>query len=180
MQKILLSGSVGQGQMTLSFLSAGQVQPTCTAYNAKQDQRKEETENKPEKSSVQLLKHQSYNDKQEKDVPTDLVPVNLLLEVKKLLSAINTLPKGVVPQIKKFLQEDFSFQTMQREVAANSQNGEEIVPALTLRFLITQLEAALRNIQATNYTAHQINVGYYLTLLFLYGVALTERGKKEP
>ncbi|KAK2500366.1 hypothetical protein MC885_019480 [Smutsia gigantea] len=66
-----------------------------------------------------------------------------------------------------------------REVAANSQNGEEIVPTLTLRFLITQLEAALRNIQATNYTAHQINVGYYLTLLFLYGAALTERGKKE-
>uniref|UniRef100_A0A2K6T722 E3 ubiquitin-protein ligase DZIP3 n=1 Tax=Saimiri boliviensis boliviensis TaxID=39432 RepID=A0A2K6T722_SAIBB len=118
-------------------------------------------------------------DKQEKDVSTDLVPVNLLLEVKKLLSAINTLPKGVLPHIKKFLQEDFSFQTMQREVAANSQNGEEIVPALTLRFLITQLEAALRNIQATNYTAHQINIGYYLTLLFLYGVALTERGKKE-
>ncbi|MBZ3871212.1 E3 ubiquitin-protein ligase DZIP3 [Sciurus carolinensis] len=68
---------------------------------------------------------------------------------------------------------------MQREVAANSQNGEEIVPALTLRFLITQLETALRNIQATNYTAYQINIGYYLTLLFLYGVALTERGKKE-
>lgn len=40
----------------------------------------------------------------------------------------------------------------QREVAANSQNGEEIVPVLTLRFLITQLEAALRNVQATNYT----------------------------
>ncbi|KAB0355521.1 hypothetical protein FD755_022029, partial [Muntiacus reevesi] len=118
-------------------------------------------------------------DKQEKDTPTDLVPVNLLLEVKKLLNAINTLPKGVVPHIKKFLQEDFSFQTMQREVAANSQNGEEVVPALTLRFLITRLEAALRNIHATNYTAHQINIGYYLTLLFLYGIALTERGKKE-
>uniref|UniRef100_A0A8D1Y8Q4 RING-type E3 ubiquitin transferase n=1 Tax=Sus scrofa TaxID=9823 RepID=A0A8D1Y8Q4_PIG len=118
-------------------------------------------------------------DKQEKETPTDLVPVNLLLEVKKLLNAINTLPKGVVPHIKKFLREDFSFQTMQREVAANTQNGEEIVPALTLRFLITQLEAALRNIQATNYTAHQIDIGYYLTLLFLYGVALTERGKKE-
>lgn len=40
----------------------------------------------------------------------------------------------------------------QREVAANSQNGEEIVPVLTLRFLITQLESALRNVQATNYT----------------------------
>nr|KAF6377816.1 DAZ interacting zinc finger protein 3 [Myotis myotis] len=66
-----------------------------------------------------------------------------------------------------------------REVAANSQNGEEIVPALTIRFLITQLEASLRNIQATNYTAHQINIDYYLTLLFLYGLALTERGKKE-
>ncbi|KAG8509502.1 E3 ubiquitin-protein ligase DZIP3, partial [Galemys pyrenaicus] len=116
---------------------------------------------------------------QEKDTLTALVPVDLLLEVKKLLNAINTLPKGVVPHIKKFLQEDFSFQTMQREVAASSQNGEEIVPALTLCFLITQLEAALRNIQATNYTAHQINIGYYLTLLFLYGVALTERGKKE-
>ncbi|XP_053421192.1 E3 ubiquitin-protein ligase DZIP3 isoform X3 [Nycticebus coucang] len=139
---------------------------------AVEDQRKEGTESNLEKPSGQL-------DKQEKDIPTDLVPVNLLLEVKKLLNAINTLPKGVVPHIKKFLQEDFSFQTMQREVAANSQNGEEIVPALTLRFLITQLESALRNIQATNYTAHQINVGYYLTLLFLYGVALTERGKKE-
>uniref|UniRef100_A0A8C0K2E5 E3 ubiquitin-protein ligase DZIP3 n=1 Tax=Canis lupus dingo TaxID=286419 RepID=A0A8C0K2E5_CANLU len=127
---------------------------------------------KVEKSTDQL-------DKQEKDIPTDLVPVNLLLEVKKLLNAINTLPKGVVPHIKKFLQENFSFQIMQREVAANSQNVEEIVPVLTLRFLITQLEAALRNIQATNYTAHQINIGYYLTLLFLYGVALTERGKKE-
>ncbi|XP_033288092.1 E3 ubiquitin-protein ligase DZIP3 isoform X2 [Orcinus orca] len=137
-----------------------------------EEQAKEETKNKVEKSTDQL-------DKQEKNIPTDLVPVNLLLEVKKLLNAINTLPKGVVPHIKKFLQEDFSFQTMQREVAANSQNGEEIVPALTLHFLITQLEAALRNIQATNYTAHQINIGYYLTLLFLYGVAVTERGKKE-
>ncbi|XP_057552714.1 E3 ubiquitin-protein ligase DZIP3 isoform X3 [Hippopotamus amphibius kiboko] len=137
-----------------------------------EEQAKEETKNKVEKSTDQL-------DKQEKNTPTDLVPVNLLLEMKKLLNAINTLPKGVVPHIKKFLQEDFSFQTMQREVAANSQNGEEIVPALTLRFLITQLETALRNIQATNYTAHQINIGYYLTLLFLYGVALTERGKKE-
>uniref|UniRef100_A0A8C8YXV0 E3 ubiquitin-protein ligase DZIP3 n=1 Tax=Prolemur simus TaxID=1328070 RepID=A0A8C8YXV0_PROSS len=139
---------------------------------AVEEQRKEETENKLEKSSGQL-------DKQEKDIPIDLVPINLLLEVKKLLNAISTLPKGVVPHIKKFLQEDFSFQTMQREVVANSQNGEEVVPALTLHFLITQLEAALRNIQATNYTAHQINIGYYLTLLFLYGVALTERGKKE-
>nr|XP_036873548.1 E3 ubiquitin-protein ligase DZIP3 [Manis javanica]XP_036873549.1 E3 ubiquitin-protein ligase DZIP3 [Manis javanica]XP_036873550.1 E3 ubiquitin-protein ligase DZIP3 [Manis javanica] len=137
-----------------------------------EEQSKEEIKNKVEKSANQL-------DKQEKDKPTDLVSINLLVEVKKLLSAINTLPKGVVPHIKKFLQEDFSFQTMQREVAANSQNGEEIVPTLTLRFLITQLEAALRNIQATNYTAHQINIGYYLTLLFLYGVALTERGKKE-
>ncbi|XP_040081029.1 E3 ubiquitin-protein ligase DZIP3 isoform X13 [Oryx dammah] len=137
-----------------------------------EEQATEETKKKVEKSTDQL-------DKQEKDTPTDLVPVNLLLEVKKLLKAINTLPKGVVPHVKKFLQEDFSFQTMQREVVANSQNGEEIVPALTLRFLITRLEAALRNIQATNYTAHQINIGYYLTLLFLYGVALTERGKKE-
>ncbi|KAF4026027.1 hypothetical protein G4228_017929, partial [Cervus hanglu yarkandensis] len=137
-----------------------------------EEQATEETKKKAEKSTNQL-------DKQEKDTPTDLVPVNLLLEVKKLLNAINSLPKGVVPHIKKFLQEDFSFQTMQREVAANSQNGEEVVPALTLCFLITRLEAALRNIQATNYTAHQINIGYYLTLLFLYGVALTERGKKE-
>ncbi|XP_040340368.1 E3 ubiquitin-protein ligase DZIP3 isoform X3 [Herpailurus yagouaroundi] len=133
---------------------------------------KEDIKNKVEKSTDQL-------DKQEKDTPTDLVSVNLLVEMKKLLNAINTLPKGVVPHIKKFLQENFSFQIMQREVAANSQNGEEIVPVLTLRFLITQLEAALRNVQATNYTAHQINIGYYLTLLFLYGVALTERGKKE-
>nr|KAF6377817.1 DAZ interacting zinc finger protein 3 [Myotis myotis] len=107
------------------------------------------------------------------------MPVNLLLELKKLLCTINNLPKGVVPYIKKFVEENFSFQTVQREVAANSQNGEEIVPALTIRFLITQLEASLRNIQATNYTAHQINIDYYLTLLFLYGLALTERGKKE-
>ncbi|XP_053076784.1 E3 ubiquitin-protein ligase DZIP3 isoform X3 [Acinonyx jubatus] len=137
-----------------------------------EEQIKEDIKNKIEKSTDQL-------DKQEKDTPTDLVSVNLLVEMKKLLNAINTLPKGVVPHIKKFLQENFSFQIMQREVAANSQNGEEIVPVLTLRFLITQLEAALRNVQATNYTAHQINIGYYLTLLFLYGVALTERGKKE-
>lgn len=94
---------------------------------AVEEQIEEETENKAEKSTIQL-------DKQKKDIPTDLVPVNLLLEVKKLLNAINTLPKGVVPHIKKFLQEDFSFQTMQREVAASSQNEEEIVPALTLRF----------------------------------------------
>ncbi|XP_066202879.1 E3 ubiquitin-protein ligase DZIP3 isoform X3 [Saccopteryx leptura] len=137
-----------------------------------EEQTKEETDNKVEKSTDQL-------DRQEKDIVPEIVPINLLLEVKKLLSAIDSLPKGVVPYIKKFLQENFSSQTMQREVTANSHNGEEIVPALTLRFLITQLEAALRNIQATNYTAHQINVGYYLTLLFLYGVSLTERGKKE-
>lgn len=40
----------------------------------------------------------------------------------------------------------------QREVTTHSQTGEEIVPALTLHFLITQLEMALRNIQASNYT----------------------------
>ncbi|XP_036205977.1 E3 ubiquitin-protein ligase DZIP3 isoform X8 [Myotis myotis] len=137
-----------------------------------EEETKEETKNKVEKLTDQL-------DKQEKDIPSNLMPVNLLLELKKLLCTINNLPKGVVPYIKKFVEENFSFQTVQREVAANSQNGEEIVPALTIRFLITQLEASLRNIQATNYTAHQINIDYYLTLLFLYGLALTERGKKE-
>nr|KAF6381776.1 DAZ interacting zinc finger protein 3 [Pipistrellus kuhlii] len=110
-----------------------------------EEETKEETENKVEKLTDQL-------DKQEKDIPSNLMPVNLLLEVKKLLSTINNLPKGVVPYVKKFVEENFSLQTMQREVSANSQNGEEIVPALTLRFLITQLEASLRNIQATNYT----------------------------
>nr|XP_045003231.1 E3 ubiquitin-protein ligase DZIP3 isoform X3 [Jaculus jaculus] len=139
---------------------------------AVEDQAQEDTDSNVEKPTISL-------DKQKKEIPTDLEPVNLLLEVKKLLNAVTTLPKGVTPHVRKFVQEDFSFQNMQREVAANSQNGEEIVPALTLRFLITQLETALRNIQATNYTAHQINIGYYLTLLFLYGVALTERGKKE-
>ncbi|XP_048202524.1 E3 ubiquitin-protein ligase DZIP3 isoform X2 [Perognathus longimembris pacificus] len=139
---------------------------------AEEEQIKEEMENNVEKSTSEM-------DKQKKDIPTDLIPTNLLLEVKKLLTAISSLPKGVVPHLKKFLQEDFSFQSMQREVTDNNQNGEETVPALTLRFLIIQLEIALRNIQATNYTAHQINIGYYLTLLFLYGVALTERGKKE-
>ncbi|XP_069886389.1 E3 ubiquitin-protein ligase DZIP3 isoform X5 [Dipodomys merriami] len=137
-----------------------------------EEQIKEEMENKVEKSASEM-------DKQKQDISTDLIPINLLFEMKKLLSSVSTLPKGVVPHIKKFLQEDFSFQSMQREVTDNNQNGEEIVPALTLRFLIIQLEIALKNIQATNYTAHQINIGYYLTLLFLYGVALTERGKKE-
>ncbi|XP_052015070.1 E3 ubiquitin-protein ligase DZIP3 isoform X5 [Apodemus sylvaticus] len=137
-----------------------------------EEQTKDETENIGEKTVSQL-------DKQKMDISTDPEPVNPLLEVKKLLNAINALPKGVFPNIEKFIQEDFSFQTMQREVTTNSQTGEEIVPALTLHFLITQLETALRNIQASNYTAQQINVGYYLTLLFLYGVALTERGKKE-
>ncbi|XP_038201071.1 E3 ubiquitin-protein ligase DZIP3 isoform X3 [Arvicola amphibius] len=137
-----------------------------------EEQTKEETENNVEKPVSQL-------DKEKKDVPTDLDPVNPLLEVKKLLNAISDLPKGVVPNVEKFIQEDFSFQTLQKEVSVNSQTGEEIVPALTLQFLITQLETALRNIQATNCTVHQINIEYYLTLLFLYGVALTERGKKE-
>lgn len=41
------------------------------------------------------------------------MPVNLLLEVKKLLCTINNLPKGVVPYIKKFVEENFSFQTVQ-------------------------------------------------------------------
>ncbi|XP_034370697.1 E3 ubiquitin-protein ligase DZIP3 isoform X3 [Arvicanthis niloticus] len=137
-----------------------------------EEQTKEETENIVEKPVSQL-------DKQKMDISTDPEPLNPLLEVKKVLNAINALPKGVFPNIEKFIQEDFSFQTIQREVTTNSQTGEEVVPALTLHFLITQLETALRNIQASNYTAQQINVGYYLTLLFLYGVALTERGKKE-
>ncbi|XP_042637687.1 E3 ubiquitin-protein ligase DZIP3 [Orycteropus afer afer] len=137
-----------------------------------EEQTKEESKNKVEESTDQL-------DKLEKDTTTDLVSINLLLEMKKLLNVISALPKNVILYIKKFLQEDFSFQTMQKEVAANSQNGEEIVPPLTLSFLITQLEAALKNIQATTYSAHQINFGYYLALLFLYAVALTERGKKE-
>ncbi|XP_059133161.1 E3 ubiquitin-protein ligase DZIP3 isoform X1 [Peromyscus eremicus] len=136
-----------------------------------EEQTKEETENKVEKPVSQL-------DKEKTNIPTDLDPVNILFEVKKLLNAIDALPKGVVPNVEKFIQEDF-FQSMKREVTANSQTGEEIVPALTLHFLITQLETALRNIQATNCTVQQINIGYYLTLLFLYGVALSERGKKE-
>ncbi|XP_059543877.1 E3 ubiquitin-protein ligase DZIP3 isoform X2 [Myotis daubentonii] len=98
-----------------------------------EEETKEETKNKVEKLTDQL-------DKQEKDIPSNLMPVNLLLEVKKLLCTINNLPKGVVPYIKKFVEENFSFQTVQ---------------------------------------AHQINIDYYLTLLFLYGLALTERGKKE-
>ncbi|XP_028611417.1 E3 ubiquitin-protein ligase DZIP3 isoform X3 [Grammomys surdaster] len=137
-----------------------------------EEQTKEETENVVEKPVSQL-------DKQKMNISTDPEPLNPLLEVKKVLNAINALPKGVFPTIEKFIQEDFSFQTMQREVITSSQTGEEVVPALTLHFLITQLETALRNIQASNYTAQQINVGYYLTLLFLYGVALTERAKKE-
>ncbi|XP_021064778.1 E3 ubiquitin-protein ligase DZIP3 isoform X3 [Mus pahari] len=137
-----------------------------------EEQTKEETETIAEKPVTQL-------DKQKMDISTDPEPVNPLLEIKKVLNPINALPKGVFPNIEKFIQEDFSFQTMQREVTTHSQTGEEIVPALTLHFLITQLETALRNIQASNYTAQQINVGYYLTLLFLYGVALTERAKKE-
>ncbi|XP_021040382.1 E3 ubiquitin-protein ligase DZIP3 isoform X2 [Mus caroli] len=137
-----------------------------------EEQTKEETETIAEKPVTQL-------DKQKMDISADPEPVNALLEIKKVLNPINALPKGVFPNIEKFIQEDFSFQTMQREVTTHSQTGEEIVPALTLHFLITQLEMALRNIQASNYTAQQINVGYYLTLLFLYGVALTERAKKE-
>lgn len=136
-----------------------------------EEQTKEETENKVEKPVSQL-------DKEKTNIPTDLDPVNILLEVKKLLNAIDALPKGVVPNVEKFIQEDF-FQTLKKEVAANSQTGEEIVPALTLHFLITQLETALRNIQTTSCTVQQVNIGYYLTLLFLYGVALSERGKKE-
>ncbi|EDM11106.1 similar to Ubiquitin ligase protein DZIP3 (DAZ-interacting protein 3 homolog) (predicted) [Rattus norvegicus] len=137
-----------------------------------EEQTKEETENNSEKPVSQL-------DKQKTDISTVPEPVNPLVEVKKVLKAISALPKGVFPNIEKFIQEDFSFHTVQREVTTNSQTGEEIAPALTLHVLITQLETALRNIQASNYTAEQINVGYYLTLLFLYGVALTERGKKE-
>ncbi|XP_017172456.1 E3 ubiquitin-protein ligase DZIP3 isoform X1 [Mus musculus] len=137
-----------------------------------EEQTKEETEIIAEKPVTQL-------DKQKMDISADPEPVNALLEIKKVLNPISALPKGVFPNIEKFIQEDFSFQTMQREVTTHSQTGEEIVPALTLHFLITQLEMALRNIQASNYTAQQINVGYYLTLLFLYGVALTERAKKE-
>ncbi|XP_050019392.1 E3 ubiquitin-protein ligase DZIP3 isoform X2 [Alexandromys fortis] len=137
-----------------------------------EEQTKEETENNVEKPDSQL-------DKEKKDIHTDLDPLNPLLEIQKLLNAISALPKGLVPNVEKFIQEDFSFQTLQREVSSNSQTGEEIVPALTLQFLITQLETALRNIQASNCTVHQINIDYYLTLLFLYGVALTERRKKE-
>ncbi|KAM6223983.1 E3 ubiquitin-protein ligase DZIP3 [Rhynchocyon petersi] len=133
---------------------------------------KEESEVKVEESADPAVKL-------ENDTPTELFLINLLFEMRKLLNAINALPKGVIMHIKKFLQEDFSFQTMQREVAVDSPNRQDSVPPLTLNFLIAQLEAALKNIQATNCTAHQINVDYYLTLLFLYAVALTERGKKE-
>ncbi|ELK33394.1 E3 ubiquitin-protein ligase DZIP3, partial [Myotis davidii] len=52
-------------------------------------------------------------DKQEKDIPSNLMPVNQLLEVKKLLCTINNLPKGVDPYIKKFVEENISFQTVQ-------------------------------------------------------------------
>ncbi|XP_075398671.1 E3 ubiquitin-protein ligase DZIP3 isoform X2 [Tenrec ecaudatus] len=136
-----------------------------------EEQIKEESENNLEESIDQL-------DKLEEDTATDLVSIKLLLEIKRLLNTINGVPKGVVLHIKKFLQEDFSFPVMQRNVG-NCQNAEGNVPPLTLNVLIMQLEAALRKIQATNYMAHHINIGYYLTLLFLYAVALTERGKKE-
>ncbi|XP_006890090.1 PREDICTED: E3 ubiquitin-protein ligase DZIP3-like [Elephantulus edwardii] len=137
-----------------------------------EEQSNKESEDKVEESANPSIKL-------EKDTTTELILINLLLEMKKLLNAIHALPKGVIMHIKKFLQEDFSFQTMQREIAGNSPDGEETVPPLTLNFLITQLEVALKNLQATDCTAHQINIGYYLTLLFLYAVALTERGMKE-
>ncbi|XP_004706520.1 E3 ubiquitin-protein ligase DZIP3 isoform X1 [Echinops telfairi] len=136
-----------------------------------EEQTKEETENKLEESIDQL-------DKLEEDTATDLVSMNLLLEMKRLLNTINALPKGVVLHIKKFLQEDFSFPIMQRDVAS-SQKAAGSAPPLTLNILITQLEVALKDIQVTDYMAHHINIGYYLTLLFLYAVALTERGTKE-
>jgi E3 ubiquitin-protein ligase DZIP3 len=47
------------------------------------------------------------------DISADPEPVNALLEIKKVLNPISALPKGVFPNIEKFIQEDFSFQTMQ-------------------------------------------------------------------
>ncbi|XP_043847065.1 E3 ubiquitin-protein ligase DZIP3 [Dromiciops gliroides] len=116
----------------------------------------------------------------EKNMYEDLITNKGLLELRRVLKVISTVPRGLNPHIKEFIHTALSLQAVQSDDgAADSLKGGQAVPSLSLEVLITQLERTLEKIQAANCNGHQLNMDYYLTLLFLYGLALIERGTKQ-
>ncbi|XP_074070541.1 E3 ubiquitin-protein ligase DZIP3 [Macrotis lagotis] len=103
-----------------------------------------------------------------------------LLELRRVLKVISAVPRGLNPHIKKFIHAVLSLKVVQSDDgAAGSLRGTQAVPSLSLEVLITQLDKTLEKIQVTNSHGQQLNMDYYLTLLFIYGLALIERGTKQ-
>ncbi|XP_074157229.1 E3 ubiquitin-protein ligase DZIP3 isoform X2 [Sminthopsis crassicaudata] len=116
----------------------------------------------------------------EKNIHEDLITSKGLLELRRILKMISSVPRGLNPHIKEFVHTVLSLQMVQSDDgAADSLKGVQAVPSLSLEVLITQLDRMLEKMQAANCNEHQLNMDYYLTLLFIYGLALIERGTKQ-
>ncbi|XP_036602052.1 E3 ubiquitin-protein ligase DZIP3 [Trichosurus vulpecula] len=115
----------------------------------------------------------------EKNTREDPITSKGLLELRRVLKVISAVPRGLNPHIKEFIHTALSLQVVQDDDgAADNLRGVPAVPSLSLEVLITQLDMTLEKIRAANCN-RQLNVDYYLTLLFIYGLALIERGTKQ-
>ncbi|XP_078002813.1 LOW QUALITY PROTEIN: E3 ubiquitin-protein ligase DZIP3 [Phascolarctos cinereus] len=116
----------------------------------------------------------------EKNICEDPITSEGLLELRRILKVISAVPRALNPHIKEFIHTALSLQVVQSEDgAADSLKGVPAVPSLSLEVLITQLDMTLEKIRAANCNGHQLNMDYYLTLLFIYGLALIEKGTKQ-
>uniref|UniRef100_A0A5F8HCV0 DAZ interacting zinc finger protein 3 n=1 Tax=Monodelphis domestica TaxID=13616 RepID=A0A5F8HCV0_MONDO len=109
----------------------------------------------------------------------DLISSEELLELRRILKVISAVPRGLNPHIKEFIHTTLLLQVIQDGGAADGLQVWQAVSGLSLEALITQLDTTLEKIQAAHWNGHQLNMGYYLTLLFIYGLALIERGTKQ-
>ncbi|XP_072470154.1 E3 ubiquitin-protein ligase DZIP3 isoform X2 [Notamacropus eugenii] len=115
----------------------------------------------------------------EKNIHEDPITSKELCELRRVLKVISAVPRGLNPHIKEFIHTALSLQAVQGDGAADNLSGVPAVPSLSLEVLITQLDMTLEKIQAANCNGHQLNMDYYLTLLFICGLALIERGTKQ-
>ncbi|XP_068925916.1 E3 ubiquitin-protein ligase DZIP3 isoform X2 [Petaurus breviceps papuanus] len=119
-------------------------------------------------------------DLMENNIREDPITSRGLLELRRVLKVISTVPRGLNPHIKEFIDTVLFFQVEQGDDgAADSLRGVPAVPSLSLEVLIIQLDITLEKILAANCNGRQLNMDYYLTLLFIYGLALIERGTKQ-
>uniref|UniRef100_F6U2A3 RING-type E3 ubiquitin transferase n=1 Tax=Monodelphis domestica TaxID=13616 RepID=F6U2A3_MONDO len=135
-------------------------------------------ENRPKSKAERPMK--SADNQMEKSMhDEDLISSEELLELRRILKVISAVPRGLNPHIKEFIHTTLLLQVIQDGGAADGLQVWQAVSGLSLEALITQLDTTLEKIQAAHWNGHQLNMGYYLTLLFIYGLALIERGTKQ-